>query len=139
MEETSNGLYLRWRNRGGASGSPVVSFLIGGLDTLLRAARNVGTRISVAGCPRAWRRWKRSTTADSWRDSGNLPHSTRPCSHFDPRSPGSPSQSTISSESQLQSSCQLTEQHRMATSSQRLLQQPMDPNSGTTHSRQTRN
>ena len=83
-------------------------------------------------------------TSNPRKDSNHPSHSTRPCSHFDPRNPGSPSQSIISNESQqlrtrLQSSCQLTEQNRMATSSQRLIQQPMDLDSGTTHSRQTRN
>ena len=79
-----------------------------------------------------------------WRDSGHSRHSTRPCPHSDSRNPGSSCQSTISNESQqpithIQSSCQLTEQNRMGTSSQKTIQQTMDPDSGTPHPKRTRN
>jgi hypothetical protein len=56
-------LYLRWRNSGGASGSPEVS--LEGLEVLERAMGNVG-RMYAAWCPCTWRHWKRSKTADFW-------------------------------------------------------------------------
>ena len=79
-------------------------------------------------------------------DSDHPSHSTRLSSHLAPRNLGSPCQPSLilSDESQqsrthLQSSCQFQEQKRMATSSQWPLQQSLDSDSGTTHSRRPRN
>ena len=77
-------------------------------------------------------------------DSDHPSHSTRLSSHLAPRNLGSPCQPTISVESKqsrtkIHSSSQFPKQNRMATSSQRPIQQSMDSDSGTTHSEEPRN